>query len=541
MATVYGIDLGTTNSCIAKCDESGVPQALRPEGETYGRDYDRDYCLPSIVYFDEDGTPIVGEDAKVHLTTKDKSERTFSNFKRSLSKKVCETEDATNSFSPIEGSAYVLHKLLEMVPQNEHPIEAVISIPASYVSDQRQYVKTAARLAGIEVLGLIHEPTAAALCYGLLNSQGEKRKFNSGETVLVFDLGGGTLDVSVVKNNAGKYEVLGLASDESVFGEGNHIGGINWDNILVKLVAARKNIDLENLPKHKLEFLRQNAEQCKRRWTNSTQTAAMKYDYEEDINIEYADFKEMSNLLLNKCVEVVNAAIEDANKECKKKDGKEVIIDYFIMAGGSSNLKMIKKVLIDKFRGRIGNNASDEDWLRLIERPESAIAKGAALKAYRLKNGIDVGVEEKSSHSYGTLYEDKEGHTCLKNLILKSDPMIFKSKEIKFSKKEVEKESIVLDIYENEYNEGTIVLKGNEHTKDGGNKLRRIDNHQKLKLDNTFSWKVSRDRDGVISICVSDGKNSQSYEIDPTISNEVIERIEHNVELMDEYISKYNE
>ena len=204
-------------------------------------------------------------------------------------------------------------------------------------------------------------------------------------------------------------------------------------------------------------------------------------------------------------------------------------------------LKMIKKVLIDKFRGRIGNNASDEDWLRLIERPESAIAKGAALKAYRLKNGIDVGVEEKSSHSYGTLYEDKEGHTCLKNLILKSDPMIFKSKEIKFSKKEVEKESIVLDIYENEYNEGTIVLKGNEHTKDGGNKLRRIDNHQKLKLDNTFSWKVSRDRDGVISICVSDGKNSQSYEIDPTISNEVIERIEHNVELMDEYISKYNE
>lgn len=536
MANVFGIDLGTTYSCIAKCDENEHIETIKPIGE-YASD---DTSIPSVVSFEEDGTPIVGKDAKENLKYPDTAIRTIDYFKRYMGEDYCPKEillgDCKRKVSPIEGSACILRSLISNIPQeykNEKP-KAVITIPASYNNDQRQFVKNAARLAGIDVLGLIHEPTAAAIYYGM----------NSGDTVLVFDLGGGTLDVSVVNRDKEKYEVLAFASDIST--TGRHIGGIDWDEVIIDLAVNKARWERHKNDIEAEGWNKEFAEKCKRSFSNKIvqktrfPNVNKKSEY---VEIEYNEFVQMSNTLLDDCMKVVWAAI----KEADKKNNGAIRIDRCIMAGGSSNLRMIKSRLSKELAERIGLGRNEDEWLKKVDHPEKAIAEGAAKYAYRLEHKKDdkgIYIEERSSHSYGTSAIE-DGKNKIINLVLSSDPFIITSKKsVKFKPLKGQGKLVYFDIWENEFSDNSYIY---QYIKKEGNQYlcynnidkqpiaRRIFNkpYETEREDSHVQLYVSRDKDGIISIEVEENNKRKKFQVMPAISTEIIDQIKKSLELLD--------
>ena len=260
MGTVYGIDLGTTYSCIAKCDDPKQINVIHPANALYGG-----VNLPSVIYYEEGtGKPVVGASAKNMLGVPRARSRYMAFTKRymgdSYPQKIL-VNDSWMDISPIEGSACILYHLLSSANEERRGYgeidsvkQAVITIPAGFTNKQRECTKIAAELAGIKLLGLVHEPTAAAINY----------EIKSGETILVFDLGGGTLDVSLVANQQGRYKVLSTAGDYDVLGK--PLGGKDWDDILMKYALdiynseTGESLDLDVTGNWKL---RNRVEECK--------------------------------------------------------------------------------------------------------------------------------------------------------------------------------------------------------------------------------------------------------------------------------------
>ena len=266
MAKVYGIDLGTTYSCIASCasrDGKTIDKIdiVHPRNAVMGG-----VNLPSVIYYEKDtGEPVVGLSAKNFLGAPGEVSRIMTFTKRYMGdefypRKIQVMKDEIN-ISPIEGSACILHHLLSCANEEskgnggETTKKAVVTIPAGFTNKQRECTKLAAELAGIEVLGLVHEPTAAAISYGI----------QSGETVLVFDLGGGTLDVSIVTNNKGSYKVIAAAGDFDILGK--NLGGKDWDDKLLELAMDKHRYKLGSIPNLQQETelwqLRNKIEECK--------------------------------------------------------------------------------------------------------------------------------------------------------------------------------------------------------------------------------------------------------------------------------------
>ena len=514
---VYGIDLGTTYSAIAECDERGEARVISNgiDGGIAAT------TTPSVVWFEkESGAPTVGQFAKNNLSNEMEAGQIVNLFKREMGREFCEKQvqrlGERRNVSPVEASACVLHYLMKYANvERRDPIQkAVVTIPVSYTYQQRACVKKAAELAGIELLGMLHEP------YGI----------QPGETILVFDLGGGTLDVSVVKClSENNYDVLGIASDSNLVEVGNYIGGQDWDNALCELALR----DLQGMDTSNRPQLLDSAEKCKIA-LSKVKKAPFIYNGKA-VDISRKDFENMTIDLVDRCCQVVQLAIDDAQNKANEK-GDTLVINRFVLTGGSSNMPMVRNALKNRFTERYSQGRPDREWIPLFA-PEQAIAKGAAMVANLIEQGKYT-IEEKSPYSYGTQWMDDERNLYIKNLLLSSDPMIVsEGRDFIFTSRG--SKGVIVDVYENRnpsensflYNESGCRLVGEKY-------FYQFD--YDVEYGTPVIFTVTRDKDGLIGIVVtSDGHHEERFQIDTRtspISPEVEQQIRRTIQLMDEEI-----
>ncbi|PKQ27958.1 MAG: molecular chaperone DnaK [Candidatus Anoxymicrobium japonicum] len=358
MAKVIGIDLGTTNSCMAVL-EGGEPTVV-PNSEG-GR------TTPSVVAFAKTGERLVGQVAKRQAITN--TDRTIASIKRKMGtneKKKIDDRD----YTPPEISAMVLQKLKTDAEEylGEKIIQAVITVPAYFDDSQRQATKDAGRIAGLEVLRIINEPTAAALAYGL-DKENE-------QTILVFDLGGGTFDVSVLDIGGGVFEVKATSGN-------THLGGDDWDQRIVDWMAddykVKTGIDLRS-DKMALQRLKEAAEKAKMELSTTTSTninlpfitATSEGPQHLDTTLSRAEFNKMTADLVDKCVIPFKAAIKDSGLDVKN-------LDHIILVGGATRMPAIQ----DKVRELTGGKEPHKGV-----NPDEVVAVGAAIQAGVLKGEV---------------------------------------------------------------------------------------------------------------------------------------------------------
>ncbi|MBS3030505.1 MAG: molecular chaperone DnaK [Dolichospermum sp. DET50] len=373
MAKVVGIDLGTTNSCVAVM-EGGKPTVIaNAEGFR---------TTPSVVAFAKNGDNLVGQIAKRQAVMN--PENTFYSVKRFIGRRFEEiTNEATEvsykvlssggnvkvdspgagkQFAPEEISAKVLRKLVEDASKylGETVTQAVITVPAYFNDSQRQATKDAGKIAGIDVLRIINEPTAASLAYGF-----DKK---SNETILVFDLGGGTFDVSVLEVGDGVFEVLSTSGD-------THLGGDDFDKKIVDFLAEQfkkdEGIDLRK-DKQALQRLTEAAEKAKIELSSVSQaeinlpfiTATQEGPKHLDTTLTRAKFEELCSDLIDRC----RIPVEDALKGAKLN---KTNIDEVVLVGGSTRIPAVQDV-VKRVLGKDPNQTVN---------PDEVVAVGAAIQA----------------------------------------------------------------------------------------------------------------------------------------------------------------
>ncbi len=373
MGKVVGIDLGTTNSCVAVM-EGGKPTVIaNAEG---GR------TTPSVVAFAKNGDQLVGQIAKRQGVMN--PENTFYSVKRFIGRRFDEVTHETTEvsykvlnvngnvkldcpargkqFAPEEISAQVLRKLVDDASTylGEPVTQAVITVPAYFNDSQRQATKDAGKIAGIEVLRIINEPTAASLAYGL-----DKK---SNETILVFDLGGGTFDVSILEVGDGVFEVLATSGD-------THLGGDDFDKKIVDYLAEEfkkaEGIDLRK-DKQALQRLTEAAEKAKIELSSVTQaeinlpfiTATQDGPKHLDVTLTRAKFDELTADLIDRC----RIPVENAMRDAKLKNAD---IDEVVLVGGSTRIPAVKE-LVKRLLGKEPNQSVN---------PDEVVAVGAAIQA----------------------------------------------------------------------------------------------------------------------------------------------------------------
>jgi molecular chaperone DnaK len=380
MGRVLGIDLGTTNSCMAVM-EGGEPVVI-PNSEG-GR------TTPSVVAFTKDGERLVGQVAKRQAVTN--PENTIYSIKRFMGRKFEETEmerkqvpykviktpsgDARveimgKQYSPPEISAMILQKLKADAEAhlNEKISDAVITVPAYFNDAQRQATKDAGKIAGLNVLRIINEPTAAALAYGL-----DKNK--TSQQVMVFDLGGGTFDVSVLDLNEGVYEVKAVAGD-------NHLGGDDWDQRIIDWLCDEfkksNGIDLRK-DKMALQRLKEAAEKAKIELSSTAKTqinlpyitADASGPQHLNVELSRAKFEQQCDDLLGRCKKPLENALKDAKVSYKD-------LNQVLMVGGSTRMPAVIELV---------KQAYGKDPNRSIN-PDECVAVGAGVQGAVLKGDV---------------------------------------------------------------------------------------------------------------------------------------------------------
>ncbi|MEV7329852.1 molecular chaperone DnaK [Micromonospora sp. NPDC093244] len=358
MARAVGIDLGTTNSCVSVL-EGGEPTVIaNAEGSR---------TTPSIVAFARNGEVLVGEVAKRQAVTN--PDRTIRSVKREVGTNWSVDIDG-KKYTPQEISARTLMKLKRDAEAylGEQITDAVITVPAYFNDSQRQATKEAGEIAGFNVLRIVNEPTAAALAYGL--DKGSKE-----QTVLVFDLGGGTFDVSLLELAEGVIEVKSTSGD-------NHLGGDDWDqriiDHLVKTFRGEHGIDLGQ-DKMALQRLREAAEKAKIELSAATTTninlpyitAGSAGPLHLDVTLSRAEFQRMTQDLLDRCKGPFEQAVKDAG--IKISD-----VEHVILVGGSTRMPAVTD-LVKQLTGRDPNKGVN---------PDEVVAVGAALQAGVLKGEV---------------------------------------------------------------------------------------------------------------------------------------------------------
>jgi molecular chaperone DnaK len=358
MAKAVGIDLGTTNSVVSVL-EAGEPIVI-PNSEG-GR------TTPSVVGFSKSGEVLVGEVAKRQAITN--PERTIRSVKRHMGTNWTINIDGT-TYTPQEISARVLMKLKRDAEAylGESVTQAVITVPAYFDDAQRTATKEAGQIAGLDVLRIVNEPTAAALAYGLDKGPAE-------QTVLVFDLGGGTFDVSVLEIADGVFEVKSTAGD-------THLGGDDWDDAVMRwLITEFKNtegVDLSN-DKMATQRLKEAAEKAKIELSSLQETqinlpfitATADGPKHLDLKLTRAKFNDLTADLVERCRKPFDQAIKDAQLTLGQ-------IDHVIMVGGSTRIPAVQG-LVAKLTGKEPNKTVN---------PDEVVAVGAAVQAGVLKGDV---------------------------------------------------------------------------------------------------------------------------------------------------------
>ena len=382
MSKILGIDLGTTNSAMAVMEGSEPEIIVNAEG---------DRTTPSVEGFRKDGERVVGKAAKNQAVTN--PENTVSSVKRFIGRSFNETKAEQSKvsykveagkdgravvniegkdYTPEEISAMVLQKLkADAEKQVGSPItQAVITVPAYFNDAQRQATKDAGKIAGLEVLRIINEPTAAALAYGL-------DKTNKDEKILVFDLGGGTFDVSILELGDGVFEVSATAGD-------NHLGGDDWDHRVIdwladKFAADNGGIDLRK-DKMALQRLKEAAEKAKMELSSTTQaninlpfiTADATGPKHLDYTLTRAEFERITKDLLDRCRKPVEQALRDASMS-------QGDIDEVILVGGSTRMPAVQE-LVKNMTGKQPNMSVN---------PDEVVAMGAAVQGGVLAGDVE--------------------------------------------------------------------------------------------------------------------------------------------------------
>lgn len=360
MSRVIGIDLGTTNSCVAVL-EGDVPTVIANK-EGYR-------TTPSVVAFAKDKTMLVGDPARRQAAVN--VERTIFSIKRHMGSDYRKKIDG-KAYSPQEISAFILMKLKKDAEDflGDTVTDAVITVPAYFNDAQRQATKDAGRIAGLNVLRIINEPTSAALAYGLDNGQAQK--------ILVYDLGGGTFDVSIIEIGDHVIEVLATSGD-------NHLGGDDFDERIVQyLVEQFKKTEGINLSKDTaaLQRLKEEAEKAKKELSSCMTTninlpfLAMAKDgpHHMDIQLSRSKFEELTKDLIERTVIPVENAIHDAGLTKSQ-------IDMVLLVGGSTRIPAVQ----DKVRTLMGKEPS-----RNVN-PDECVAIGAAVQAGKLGGQLMAG------------------------------------------------------------------------------------------------------------------------------------------------------
>ncbi|MQY04925.1 molecular chaperone DnaK [Actinomadura macrotermitis] len=358
MARAVGIDLGTTNSVVAIL-EGGEPTVIaNAEGSR---------TTPSVVAFAKNGEVLVGEVAKRQAVTN--VDRTIRSVKREMGTDWKTTVDGKD-FTPQQISAFVLQKLKRDAEAylGEKVTDAVITVPAYFSDHQRQATKEAGQIAGLNVLRIINEPTSAALAYHL-------EKENEA-TILVFDLGGGTFDVSLLEVGDGVVEVKATSGD-------NHLGGDDWDDAVVKwLVEKFKNANGVDLSKDKmaLQRLREAAEKAKIELSSSTETqinlpyitASAEGPLHLDEKLSRAEFQRLTADLLERTKAPFNNVLKDAGISVSG-------IDQVVLVGGSTRMPAVSELVKELTGGKEPNKGVN---------PDEVVAIGASLQAGVLKGEV---------------------------------------------------------------------------------------------------------------------------------------------------------
>ena len=372
MGKVVGIDLGTTNSCVSVM-EGGKPTVIaNAEGFR---------TTPSVVAYTKNQDQLVGQIAKRQAVMN--PDNTFYSVKRFIGRRVDEVNEESKEvsygvekagsnvkvkcpildkqFAPEEVSAQVLRKLAEDAGKylGETVTQAVITVPAYFNDSQRQATKDAGKIAGLEVLRIINEPTAAALAYGL-----DKK---SNERILVFDLGGGTFDVSVLEVGDGVFEVLSTSGD-------THLGGDDFDKVIVDHLAetfkSNEGIDLRQ-DKQALQRLTEAAEKAKIELSNATQseinlpfiTATPEGPKHLDLTLTRAKFEELASNLIDRCRIPVEQALKDAKLSSSE-------LDEIVMVGGSTRIPAVLELV---------KRTTSKDPNQTVN-PDEVVAVGAAIQ-----------------------------------------------------------------------------------------------------------------------------------------------------------------
>ncbi len=360
MSKIIGIDLGTTNSCVAVM-EGGKPVVIaNTEGAR---------TTPSVVAFTKTGERLVGEPAKRQAVTN--AEKTISSIKREMgteSKKAIDDK----KYSPQEISAMILQKLKADAENylGEKVTEAVITVPAYFNDAQRQATKDAGKIAGMDVKRIINEPTAAALAYGLDNEKEQK--------IMVYDLGGGTFDVSIIEIGEGVIEVLSTSGD-------NRLGGDDFDQkITDHMLAEFKNtegIDLSN-DKMALQRLKEAAEKAKKELSSATTTninlpfitATAEGPKHFDMNLTRAKFDELTHDLVERTAVPVQNALKDAGLTASE-------LGQVLLVGGSTRIPAVQ----DKVKQLTGKEPSKS------LNPDECVALGASIQGGKLAGDAGAG------------------------------------------------------------------------------------------------------------------------------------------------------
>lgn len=351
MGKIIGIDLGTTNSCVAVM-EGGEPVVItNSEGAR---------TTPSVVSFQANGERLVGQIAKRQAITN--PEHTIISIKREMGTDH-KTHVDDKVYSPQEISAMILQKIKADAEAylGEPVTQAVITVPAYFNDAQRQATKDAGRIAGLEVLRIINEPTAASLAYGL-------DKTDHSEKIFVYDLGGGTFDVSILELGDGVFEVLSTNGD-------THLGGDDFDQKIIDYIAndfkSQYGIDLRN-DKSAVQRLKEAAEKAKIELSSSMQTninlpfitADATGPKHIDMNLTRAKFNELTHDLVQRSIEPMKKALSDAGLSIGQ-------IDKVILVGGSTRIPAVQEA-VKNFTGKEPSKGVN---------PDECVAMGAAIQA----------------------------------------------------------------------------------------------------------------------------------------------------------------